>query len=246
MDWRSRLSSFEEHEPLGSYFLIIWDLRVPFPFAIMNTTIPTETELSSVNSILMALGQAPINRIFNDENGQLVYVNPEVALCHSLLMEVNTDVQNEGWVFNREGHYPLTPEADGTITVPNAILRMDVWENDIYRSSNLVQREGKLYDKLHHTYEFPPNKAIYFDIVWKWNYEDLPSAFKRYITLRAASRAAAQLITNPKLVELLSTQEAAARATCMEYECNQGDHTFFGTPEGTAYRPYQPYRTLAR
>ena len=111
------------------------------PFAIMNTTIPTETELSSVNSILMALGQAQINRIFNDENGQLVYVNPEVALCHSLLMEVNTDVQNEGWVFNREGHYPLTPAADGTITVPNAILRMDVWENDIYRSSNLVQRE---------------------------------------------------------------------------------------------------------
>ena len=158
MDWRSRLSSFEEHEPSGSYFLIIWEPSAPFSFAIMNTTIPTETELSSVNSILMALGQAPINRIFNDENGQLVYVNPEVALCHSLLLEVNTDVQNEGWVFNREGHYPLTPEADGTITVPNAILRMDVWENDIYRSSNLVQREGKLYDKLHHTYEFPPTK----------------------------------------------------------------------------------------
>ena len=119
MDWRSRLSSFEEHEPPGSYFLIIWELRPPFPFAIMNTTIPTETELSSVNSILMALGQAPINRIFNDENGQLVYVNPEVNCVSLSLMEVNTDVQNEGWVFNREGHYPLTPEGDGTITVPN-------------------------------------------------------------------------------------------------------------------------------
>ena len=28
-------------------------------------------------------------------------------------MEVNADVQNEGWVFNREDHYPLTPEEDG-------------------------------------------------------------------------------------------------------------------------------------
>ena len=28
-------------------------------------------------------------------------------------MEVNADVQNEGWVFNREDHYPLTPQEDG-------------------------------------------------------------------------------------------------------------------------------------
>ena len=34
--------------------------------------------------------------------------------------------------------------------------------------------------------------------------------------------------------------------TCVEYECNQGDHTFFGTPDNTMYRSYQPYRTLNR
>ena len=118
---------------------------------------------------------------------------------------------------------------------------MDVYENDIYRTSDLVKRQGKLYDKMHHTYQFPPDESIYFDIVWKWEYEDLPSVFKRYITLRAAGRAAAQIDTNPGLVQLLTTQEAAARATCMEYECTQGDHTFFGTPEGTSYRCYQPY-----
>ena len=66
MDWRSRLSSFEEHEPSGSYFLIIWELRLPFPFAIMNNY-QTETELSSVNSILMAIGQAPVTRLYYTE-----------------------------------------------------------------------------------------------------------------------------------------------------------------------------------
>ena len=101
MDWRSRLSSFRRTRAVWLLLPDNMGASAPFSLAIMNTTIPTETELSSVNSILMALGQAPINRIFNDENGQLVYVNPEVALCHSLLLEVNTDVQNEGWVFNR-------------------------------------------------------------------------------------------------------------------------------------------------
>ena len=74
---------------------------------------------------------------------------------------------------------------------------MDVWENDVYRTSDLVRRNGKLYDKMNHTFEFDPLKSIYFNIVWKWEYEDLPSVFKRYITLRASGRAATQLVTNP-------------------------------------------------
>ena len=83
-------------------------------------------------------------------------------------------------------------------------------------------------------------------LLWKWDFDELPSVFQRYITLRASGRAATQMVTNPQLVQLLQTQEAQARASCLEYECNQGDHTFFGTPMGTAYRSYQPYRTLAR
>ena len=217
-----------------------------FPIAIMNTSVQSETELSSVNSILMAIGQAPINRIYQKTDGELIYINPEVAFVHSLLMEVNTDVQNEGWVFNREDHYHLTPAADGHIYVPENILRMDVYENEVYRTTDLVKRSGKLYDKLNHTFDFTPDRPIYFNIVWEWEYEDLPSVFKRYVTLRASSRAATQLVTNPQLVQLLGVQEAQARAACTEYECNQGDHTFFGTPDGTSYRPYQPYRTLAR
>ena len=242
----------------------------------MNTSYPTETELSSVNSILIAIGQAPVTRLYlRDEEDRVIqytheeemcgktltfkgeqnlgdslklmqYINPEVAMIHNILMEVNSDVQNEGWVWNRENHYPLTPDKDGHIDLPNNILRMDVWENEIYRDSDLVRRQGRLYDKMRHTDKFDPLKAIYFNIVWKWDYEELPSVFKRYITLRASGRAATQLVTNPQLVQLLATQEAQARAACMEYECNQGDHTFFGTPDGTSYRSYQPYRTLAR
>ena len=212
----------------------------------MNTSIQTETELSSVNSILMAIGQAPISRIYQKTEGELTYVNPEISFIHQILMEVNSDVQNEGWVFNRENNYPFTPDAKGEIHVPANVLRLDMHDNSTYRTTDFVLRNGKLYDKVRHTFTFDAKKKISFDIVWKWDYEELPSVFKRYITLRASGRAATQLVTNPQLVQLLATQEAQARAACVEYECNQGDHTFFGTPPGTAYRSYQPYRTLAR
>jgi hypothetical protein len=234
----------------------------------------TETELSSVNSILAAIGQAPISRLYETEpteftvdytheevfgnrtlkfsgeetaiRNELKFINPEIALIHSILMEVNADVQNEGWTFNTEFRFPLTPDAKGFVKIPVNVLRMDISDGQIWRDTDVVRRGNKLYDRLHHTDKFTPDQSINFDITWKWDFEELPSVFKRYITLRASGRAATQMVTNPQLVQLLQTQEAQARASCLEYECNQGDHTFFGTPSNTGYRSYQPYITLAR
>ena len=148
------------------------------------TTFDTDTELSSVNSILASIGQSPVTT--------LDYTNPEISFVKHLLDEANTDVQNEGWVFNRELHYPFVPNSNNQIVIPNNILRMDIYENDIYRSSNVIKRDGKLYDKEKHSYEF--TKKISADIVWKFPFEDLPSVFKRYITYRAAVRAASNTI----------------------------------------------------
>ena len=58
--------------------------------------------------------------------------------------------------------------------------------------------------------------------------------------------AATQLVANPQLVSLIGQQEQLARAACMEYECNQGNHSMFGFPEDSSYQTYQPYRNLAR
>jgi len=205
---------------------------------MQRTSYDAATELSSVNSILGAIGQAPVTT--------LEFENPEIALVHNLLMEADLDVQNEGWVFNREEHYPLLPDVDGYIQVPPNVLRMDVSEGQVWRDTDVVMRNGRLYDKLNHTDIF--TRKMEFDIVWRFPYEDLPSVFKRYITYRASVRAATQLMANSELMQMLAGQEAYSRAACMEYECNQGDHSFFGAPPGThsGYRSYQPYITMDR
>jgi len=200
------------------------------------TTYDTETELSAVNTILGSIGQSPVQ--------SLEYENPEVSFAHNLLITTSLDVQNEGWVFNREQDYVLTPAGDDMIYIPDNILRMDVSLGQIWRTTDVVKRDGKLYDKLHHSYFF--TGPIHLDIVWLFPFTDLPSVFKRYTTFRAAGRAATQLVGNSELVKLLATQEAQTRASCMEYECNQGDYTYFGTPEHTAYKSFQPYIALHR
>ena len=201
------------------------------------TTVDTDTELSAVNSILGAIGQSPVTT--------LNYENPEIGFIYNILTEVNKDVQNEGWIFNTEYNVEKQPEATTKyITIPSNVLRYDLHEDNIYRNKNLVRRNGRLWDTINQTYEFDNN--VYLDITWLWPYTDLPNAFKRYIISRASVRAATQLVSNPQLVQLLQQQEAQTRATCMEYECLQGDHSYMGFPDNSSYRTYQPYTALQR
>jgi len=194
------------------------------------------TELNAVNSVLAAIGQSPVTT--------LDFENPETSFVYNLIQECSRDVQDEGWVFNREQHYPLKPNTDKHILIPNNVLRMDVSENDVYRCTDVIKRDGKLYDKLHHTFEF--RGTIYFDIVWLFPLTDLPSVFQRYITNMASVRAATQMIDNPTLAQQLERQTAQSRASVLEYESNQGDYNFMGFPPGTAYRTYRPYTALRR
>ena len=201
-----------------------------------TTTIDTDTELSAVNSILGAIGQAPLTTLNFD--------NPEVSFIFNLLRDANVDTQAEGWHFNTEKHVKFTPDANGKIAIGDDILSMDLHDNQARRTFNLVRRNGFLYDKQDHTDVFTSD--IDLDIVRLYLFEDLPIVFRRFITYRASRLAATQLVANQALVRLLGVQEQQARAALMEYECNQGDHSMFGFEDDTAYQTYQPFKNLRR
>ena len=205
-----------------------------------STTTDTETELSAVNAILGAIGQSPVT--------SLVFDNPEISFIYNLLRDSNVDVQNEGWHFNTERHVKYTPDSTtNKIAVGNDILKMDVTDGWTKRNYDVVRRNGYLYDKYDHTDDWSElSDGIDLDIIRLLSFEDLPSVFQRYIIYKSAGRAATQLVANPQLVQLIAQQEIQARAACLEYECNQGNHTMFGLPEDSTYNSYQPWRALGR
>ncbi len=204
-----------------------------------STTIDLDTELSAVNSILGAIGQAPVT--------SLVYDNPEIAFIYNLLRDANVDTQAEGWHFNTEKHVKYSPDSvTGKIAIANDVLQLDVSHGWTRREYDVVRRNGYLYDKIDHTDDFSDIESIDLDVIKLQNYEDLPIIFRRYITYRASRMAATQLVANPNLVKLIAQQEALSRAALMEYECNQGNHSMFGFPENTAYQTYQPWTNLKR
>ena len=203
----------------------------------MTTSIQaSDTELSAVNSILSSIGQSPITT--------LNFTNPEVSLIHNLLMECNKDVQNEGWHFNVEEHVKVSPDANGQFLVPTNYLRYDIHDGQVDRNRDVVVRDGKIYDNVLHTDVFTSD--FYFDITRLIAFVDVPAVIQRYIIASAAVRAATQLVSNTELVKLLNLNKEKTKANATEYDCEMGDHSFFGWPHESSYRPYQPYNALAR
>ena len=218
----------------------------------MTTQIATDTELSAVNSILGSIGQSPVTTLGTvttdaTNTGQEIvntFANPQIALIHNLLMEVTKDVQNQGWHFNKEDDVKVSPDTNGNFIIPTNYLRYDIHDGLYDRNRDVVRKNGKLYDNVLHTDVF--TQDFYFDITYLLAFNDVPPAIQRYIIARASVRAATQLVSNADLVKLLQLEEAQTRATALEYDCEQGDHTFFGFPHESNYRSYQPYKALIR
>ena len=209
----------------------------------MTTQIATDTELSAVNSILGSIGQSPITQLKNT-TGALISTNPEISFIYNLLVETTKDVLNEGWHFNTEEHIEITPNTNKNIIIPTNMLRYDIHDGQMFRDTDVVKKEGKLYNKSDHTFEF--SAPVFIDATYLYDFEDIPSVFQRYIISKASTRAATQLVGDVNLARLLQTQEAQNRANVMEYDTQQGDPSFFGFRENQGYDAYQPYKALIR
>ena len=203
--------------------------------AIPNTT-DLDTELSAVNSILGAIGQSPITT--------LNFENPEVAVIYNILKECNIDIQSEGWSFNKEDHVKYVPDSNKNVKLPSNVLQFSLHDGLDNKSQRLIIRNGKVYDKVDHTDEFTVDLSL--DVIWLQKFEDIPQVFRRYIIYCASSRAAAQLVANPQLVKMLQQKESYARATCLEYDCNQIDPSYLGLTDDQRYTSYIPLDALRR
>ncbi len=210
------------------------------PFPTTNAT----QELPAINQILTSCGQAPVTT--------LDQTNPDVAIAYDTLLQVSREVQAEGWTFNREYHYEFTPSADEStlneIAIPNNIIQIKLTENGANVDFDAVRRSGKLYDRQHHRYTWPDHTTVECDVIWEFDWVDIPEPIQQFITARAATITSSRIVGDETQYQMLQQQEAFARSTALEYETQQGQYTFFGHPQDRTnfYNSYKPFQALAR
>jgi hypothetical protein len=197
------------------------------------------TQLQAINQMLTGIGQAPVV--------SLDIANPEIATALSILDSVSREVQGEGWHFNTEVKFPFTPNANGEIVIPKNVLQLSDNKYENVQQYQTVIRNGKLYDKIEHTYTFPTDKPILCDVVWFFNFEDLPQVFQDYIAQRATRMFAGSVVGSREMVQFNQQDEAILRSNCIAYDTDTSAVNIFGVETGqNFYISYTPFRTIAR
>lgn len=203
----------------------------------MNSTVlsgirPT-TELEAVNIILSGIGEAPIS--------SFAEVTADVSLARNILAEISRETQTEGWQWNTEDDFPLTPDAaKGEIKLPPTAIRVHFREPD---DRELTIRGQRVYDRVHHSFIFSPGVRILVTLTLLLPFEDLPEAARRYITLKAARVFQERTVGSGTLYDFQQADEARARALMLAEERRQDRPNILkGTlpPTGT----WRPWLTL--
>ena len=100
------------------------------------------TRLEAINTMLSCIDHMPLNTIQGTQSAFTV-------AAQSILNSENQRVQLKGWDFNTEENYPLTPDIDGIIKIAENMIKVEI--HQAYLNRYLV-REGKIYEKVDHTF----------------------------------------------------------------------------------------------
>ena len=201
------------------------------------TTAPT-SELESINIMLAAIGEAPVNSLTGT-------VPVDVRLAQSTLTETNKEVQSEGWSFNTEIDVTLVRDASKQVALSTDVLRIDP---NIHQHTDVdaIQRGLKLYDRLNNKYEF--EEDLICTVVYFRTFVEIPEPARRYITIKAARIFVDRLVSDDGLRTYTQQDETRARAILMETDLSNADHNLLrGDPSLTSvFDTYNPSRALIR
>ena len=202
-------------------------------------TTAATTELESINIMLAAIGESPINSL----TGTLPV---DARIAQSTLTEVNKEVQSEGWSFNTEIDVTQSRDpATKQIALSTDTLRIDP---NIHQHPTIdaIQRGLKLYDRLNNKYEF--TEDLICTVVYFRTFDEIPEPARRYITIKAARIFVDRLVSDDGLRTYTQQDEIRARAILMETDLANGDHNLLrGDPSLTSvFDTYSPSNALIR
>ncbi len=171
------------------------------------------TELDAVNIMLGTIGESPINSI------EAASGVSDAIIARQILNEVSIQVQEEGWHFNVETNFVLTPAYPSKeIFVPDNCIEVDAEDTRV----DVAIRGNRLYDRINHTYAFETD--IKCNVVLLLPFEELPQAARHYVTIRAARVFQQRVVGSQVLGAFTEKDEMRARMALRRYESKTADY----------------------
>ena len=198
----------------------------------MTTPTAVMTEIDAINQMLVSIGQAPVNSITS--TGILDVETAKLSL-DTVLREVLT----RGWSFNTDFDYPITPDGSDNILIPSNAM----WVDPVNTSKDYVQRwessVAKLYDR--DARSFTITQEVDCNIIWAYEFTEIPQAARYYIALRAARIWQSQVIGSDILFKFTELHENEALAGLKRLE-NRTKRVNLVSGGATVSRRFNPPR----
>lgn len=179
----------------------------------MTTPTQYQTKLDAVNLMLASIGQSPVNTL----SGSLPKdVSKAVVALDSALREVLT----QGWSFNSDTEYEMTPDGSDNIAIPANALQVDPTYGQDYvprYNSSLVGMY--LYDRDQRVWTFSGDVKV--NIVWAYDFEQVPQHARQYIATKAARKFQQGIMASAVLHQFTRDDESEAYATFRRVEKRQ-------------------------
>jgi hypothetical protein len=181
----------------------------------MTTPTVAQTKLDAVNLMLASIGQSPVNTL----TGTLPKdVNKAVVALDSALREVLT----QGWSFNSDREYEMTPDGTGRIAVPSNAVQIDpsYGQDFVPRYDSNSPAGMFLYDREKQSFnEITGDLKV--DIVWLYEFEQIPQHARQYVATKAARKFQSGIMASAVLHQFTRDDESEAYSTFRRTEQRQ-------------------------
>ncbi len=196
----------------------------------MTTPTLPMTKLDAVNQMLASIGESPLNTI----TGSIPKDGSKAVLALDTIVR---EIQMQGWSFNSDKEYPLSPDGNGRITVPTGAAFIDptYGENYTMRWDSADGGALRLYDNDDRVFT-GFTSDVKCDIIWLFEFEQVPQHARSYIYTKAARRFQAGIIGSRILYEYTADMEQEMYAAFRRLEKRQKDFNINRYSQGVARR----------
>ena len=218
------------------------------------TSINPLTELEAVNEMLSSVGEAPLPA----DTDLSAATAQDILLALQILRKTTRDVQTEGWRFNSEKGVALEPvglvaygsTTLGVFKVPAGVLKWKQTACQENQTIDLVERPSKvyreadepvmvLYDRLANR-DGVAQAAVYLDLVWGFNFTQMPEIVRTYAAVRSARLFAEKAMGSSTLSSFTEAHEYAALRALKDDQGEVEQLNLFNHPESYDARGRRP------
>lgn len=171
------------------------------------------TKLEAINIMLSCIGHNAINTL---EGVKSAFI----TTAENILDSETKRLQLQSYDFNTEENYPLNPDVDGYIKVPENVVSIAYPQDYLNR---YTVRKGKLYDKVEHS--FIIRHQLRVGITFALAFEELPEVVKYYITILSAYKFTKRELGSQAVCVYTQEDVNEAKQAFIESELDLGNYS---------------------